>query len=101
MRFSGVRLPPMATSSARSSITMRDIAAASGVSQSTVSRVLNNAPAKVPIAEIIGHAVAGAVALARDPSGSRGPSLVTFKPERGHVQARADVHESTAPPAKP
>jgi DNA-binding LacI/PurR family transcriptional regulator len=29
---------------------MRDIAAASGVSQSTVSRVLNNAPTRVPIA---------------------------------------------------
>ncbi len=32
-------------------IRMRDIADASGVSQSTVSRVLNNAPSKVPIAE--------------------------------------------------
>ncbi|WP_203784668.1 LacI family DNA-binding transcriptional regulator [Paractinoplanes rishiriensis] len=31
-------------------VTMRDIAAASGVSQSTVSRVLNNAPTRVPIA---------------------------------------------------
>ncbi|WP_317792561.1 LacI family DNA-binding transcriptional regulator [Actinoplanes sichuanensis] len=34
----------------RSIVTMRDIAAASGVSQSTVSRVLNNAPTRVPIA---------------------------------------------------
>ena len=31
--------------------TMRDIAAAANVSQSTVSRVLNNAPTRVPIAE--------------------------------------------------
>ena len=30
---------------------MRDIAAEAGVSQSTVSRVLNNAPTSVPIAE--------------------------------------------------
>ena len=29
---------------------MRDIAAAAGVSQSTVSRVLNDAPTRVPIA---------------------------------------------------
>ena len=36
--------------SARPVVTMRDIAAASGVSQSTVSRVLNNAPTRVPIA---------------------------------------------------
>ena len=35
---------------ARVVITMRDIAAVAGVSQSTVSRVLNDAPTQVPIA---------------------------------------------------
>lgn len=49
---------------------------------------------RMPIAEIIGHAVAEAVALARDPSSSRGPSLATFKPE-------LIVRESTAPPERP
>src|SRR4029078_2326038 len=34
----------------RASTTMRDIARAAGVSQSTVSRVLNDAPTRVPIA---------------------------------------------------
>src|SRR5262245_54504667 len=35
----------------RRMVTMRDIAAAAAVSQSTVSRVLNNVPTRVPIAQ--------------------------------------------------
>jgi len=45
----GVRRPPLPQRPAVVS-TMRDIALASGVSQSTVSRVLNDAPSRVPIA---------------------------------------------------
>src|SRR6266508_529799 len=41
---------PTARPAVRHVTTMRDIAAAAEVSQSTVSRVLNNAPTKVPIA---------------------------------------------------
>jgi DNA-binding LacI/PurR family transcriptional regulator len=41
---------PTASARRRAVVTMRDIAAAAAVSQSTVSRVLNNAPTKVPIA---------------------------------------------------
>ncbi|MFF5292815.1 LacI family DNA-binding transcriptional regulator [Paractinoplanes globisporus] len=43
-------MPTSANEAPRSAVTMKDIAAASGVSQSTVSRVLNNAPTRVPIA---------------------------------------------------
>ena len=45
----GVRRPPVPQRPVVAS-TMRDIALASGVSQSTVSRVLNDAPSRVPIA---------------------------------------------------
>jgi DNA-binding LacI/PurR family transcriptional regulator len=47
---------------------------------------------RMPIAEIVAHAVAQAVALAREPATSRGPSLATF-------QLSLIVRESTAPPA--
>ena len=43
--------PPGAVPQRKAVPTMRDIAAAAKVSQSTVSRVLNNAPTRVPIAE--------------------------------------------------
>src|SRR5438552_16828805 len=42
--------PPASPPIRRSVVTMRDIAAAAEVSQSTVSRVLNDAPTRVPIA---------------------------------------------------
>jgi DNA-binding LacI/PurR family transcriptional regulator len=35
---------------------------------------------RMPIAEIVAHAVALAVALAREPDAPRGPSLEVFKP---------------------
>jgi DNA-binding LacI/PurR family transcriptional regulator len=41
---------PVPSGVRRPAVTMRDIAAAAAVSQSTVSRVLNNAPSSVPIA---------------------------------------------------
>jgi DNA-binding LacI/PurR family transcriptional regulator len=47
---------------------------------------------RMPIAEIVAHAVALAVALAREPDAPRGPSLEVFKPPR-------IVRESTAAPA--
>ena len=43
--------PPSVLPQRKAVPTMRDIAAAAKVSQSTVSRVLNNAPTRVPIAE--------------------------------------------------
>ncbi len=43
--------PPAPANVRRPVVTMRDIAAAAAVSQSTVSRVLNNVPTRVPIAE--------------------------------------------------
>jgi DNA-binding LacI/PurR family transcriptional regulator len=47
---------------------------------------------RMPIAEIVAHAVALAVALAREPDAPRGPSLEVFKPT-------LIVRESTAAPA--
>ena len=47
---------------------------------------------RMPIAEIISHAVALAIALARDPGAGRGPSLEVFKPA-------LIVRDSAAPPA--
>jgi DNA-binding LacI/PurR family transcriptional regulator len=41
-------------------VTMRDIAAASGVSLSTVSRVLNDSPSRVPIAAVTRERILGA-----------------------------------------
>jgi DNA-binding LacI/PurR family transcriptional regulator len=42
---------PVPGAARRPVVTMRDIAAAAAVSQSTVSRILNNTPTKVPIAD--------------------------------------------------
>jgi DNA-binding LacI/PurR family transcriptional regulator len=47
---------------------------------------------RMPISEIVGHAVARAVNLARDPEAARMPSLDIFKPT-------LIVRDSTAPPA--
>ena len=47
---------------------------------------------RMPISEIVSHAVARAVALARDPDAVREPSLEVFKPT-------LIVRDSTAPPA--
>ena len=47
---SGDKGRPSASPHATSPATMRDIAVASGVSRSTVSRILNDAPTRVPIA---------------------------------------------------
>jgi DNA-binding LacI/PurR family transcriptional regulator len=47
---------------------------------------------RMPIAEIVSHAVALAVALAREPEAPRRPSLEVFKPT-------LIVRDSTAPPA--
>ena len=57
--------PPRGTrsrdaSGARSIVTMRDVARATGVSQSTVSRVLSGAPTAVPIADDTRERVAAA-----------------------------------------
>src|SRR5262245_34974394 len=46
-----VRSQPVAPAARRPVVRMRDIAAAAAVSQSTVSRVLNNVPTRVPIAQ--------------------------------------------------
>jgi DNA-binding LacI/PurR family transcriptional regulator len=46
---------------------------------------------RMPIAEIVNHAVARAVALARDPAAARKPSLDIFPPE-------LIIRESTARP---
>ncbi len=56
----GVRQPAPAAQRASSPATMRDIARDSGVSQSTVSRVLNDAPTRVPIAAETRERVAAA-----------------------------------------
>jgi DNA-binding LacI/PurR family transcriptional regulator len=48
---------------------------------------------RMPIQEIVRHAVARAIALARDPSAAREPRLDVFAPE-------LIVRDSTAPPAK-
>jgi DNA-binding LacI/PurR family transcriptional regulator len=47
---------------------------------------------RMPISEIVSHAVAHAIALARDPNAVREPSLEVFKPT-------LIVRDSTAPPA--
>jgi DNA-binding LacI/PurR family transcriptional regulator len=47
---------------------------------------------RMPISEIVSHAVAHAIALARDPAALREPSLEVFKPA-------LIVRDSTAPPA--
>jgi DNA-binding LacI/PurR family transcriptional regulator len=47
---------------------------------------------RMPTSEIIGRAVALAIALGRDPDAAREPSLEIFKPS-------LIVRESTAPPA--
>lgn len=47
---------------------------------------------RMPISEIVSHAVARAIALARDPNAAREPSLEVFKPA-------LIVRDSTAPPA--
>ncbi len=47
---------------------------------------------RMPISEIVSHAVAHAIALARDPNALREPSLEVFKPA-------LIVRDSTAPPA--
>jgi len=44
---------PAAAERPRTVPTMRDIAVAAGVSQSTVSRVLNDVPTRVPIAPVL------------------------------------------------
>jgi hypothetical protein len=46
----------------------------------------------MPISEIVGHAVAQAVGLARDPDAARGSSLTVFKPT-------LIIRDSTATPA--
>jgi DNA-binding LacI/PurR family transcriptional regulator len=46
---------------------------------------------RMPISEIVSHAVARAIALARDPEAPRGPSLEVFKPV-------LIVRDSTGPP---
>jgi DNA-binding LacI/PurR family transcriptional regulator len=47
---------------------------------------------RMPISEIVGHAIAKAIALARDPEAGREPSLDVFEPA-------LIVRDSTAPPA--
>jgi DNA-binding LacI/PurR family transcriptional regulator len=47
---------------------------------------------RMPISEIVSHAVGHAIALARDPGAVRTPSLEVFKPT-------LIVRDSTAPPA--
>ena len=48
---------------------------------------------RMPISEIVSHAITRAVALARDPDAVRGPSLEVFKPA-------LIVRDSTAPPPR-